>query len=145
MVQISKARLDDRVLDKIFDLFFKVMASSSDKKLFKLISEDIFSPTERIMIAKRITIMYLVLRGINQRTISQVLRVSSATVAKFAILTEKSHGITQALEKTLMTEDLKDSLLGIFNSIFPPGTYGINWKAAWERKKIYSRKKTQGI
>ena len=97
------------------------------------------------MIAKRVAIVYLLLKGIDQRNISRVLKVSTATVSKYSLLMEKSTGVVPSFTKILTNEKILDFLDKMFDSLFPPGTYGTDWKAAWERRKRMSFKKTYGM
>jgi len=81
MARISKRKLDDKILEKIFDLFFEIVGKKSSKEDFKNTIVDLLSPIERVMIAKRVAIIYLLMKKINQRSISQALKVSNATVS----------------------------------------------------------------
>jgi len=97
------------------------------------------------MIAKRVAIIYLLMKQIDQRTICQVLKVSSGTVAKFSLLMEKSEGIVPTFRRVLNNEKVVDFFEDILNSFFAPGVPGVNWKAAWQRKIARQRKKSLGI
>lgn len=104
MVHNSSKRLENEVMQKIYQLFFTIINKSSSKNDFLEILTDFISPEEQIMIAKRIAIAYLLLKGINHTKISYYLGVSSATVAKFALLfyqkETKSIKIIKSLIKT---------------------------------------------
>ncbi len=145
MVQISKYKLKENVLEKLFSLFFEVVAKQKDKQQFEKILIDLFSETERIMIAKRIAVIYLRLKHIDQRTICKVLKISSSTCAKYSRLMEKSDGIVPQFNKMLREETLGNFLIEVFNEIFAPGVYGTNWSASWKRKNEQERKKREGI
>ena len=145
MARISRIRLKDEILEKIFALFFEIVGKKSNLKDFKDTIFEILSPVERIMIAKRVAIIYLLLKGIDQRSISKVLKVSNATVSKFAVLMEKSTGVVPTFTKILTNEKIIDFIDRMFASLFPPGTYGTDWKAAWERRKRIAYRKTYGI
>lgn len=145
MARISRIRLKDEILEKVFVLFFEVVGKKSNIQDFKNTIFEILSPTERIMIAKRVAIVYLLLKGIDQRSISKVLKVSNATVSKFAILMEKSTGVVPSFAKILTNDKILDFLDQMFDALFPPGTYGTNWKTAWERRKRISYRKTYGM
>lgn len=145
MVRLSRFKLSNQQLEKLFSLFFEVVGKNKNKKEFQNIITDILSPTERVMIAKRIAIMYLLMKGIDNRTICYVLKVSSATVAKFAILAEKSVGVIPLFKKMLVNEKIVEFFQEVFNSFFAPGVPGVNWKAAWKRKIDLERKKALGM
>src|SRR3989344_2117733 len=134
MARISRIPLKNEILEKVFELFFEVVGKKSNIKEFKTTVFEILSPVERIMIAKRVAIVYLLLKGIDQRNIAKVLKVSTATVSKFDILMEKSDGVVPSFQKILTNDKILDFLDKMFDALFPPGTYGTNWKAAWERR-----------
>ena len=62
MTRISRYKLKERVYEKMFQLLFEVMTSSREKHEFNKLLKDILSPTERIMIAKRVVLLYLLLQ-----------------------------------------------------------------------------------
>lgn len=145
MARISQYLLDEEKLKKLFNLFFEVVGKRDDQEEFNKVIADLLSPIERIMIAKRIAIIYLLLKKINQQNICQVLKVSSSTVAKFSLLMEKSIGIVPTFKSLIRNEKLKEFLEDIVDSFFEPGIPGVNWTAAWERKIEKEKKKTYGI
>ena len=71
---------------KLYNLVFEVISHSSRKDKFFHVFEDIFSPTEKMMIAKRVTIIYLLIKGIDQKIIADTIKVSTATVSKYAVM-----------------------------------------------------------
>ena len=145
MARISRFKLKDEMLDKIFLLFFEVVGKKNNRKEFQLVIEDICSPTERIMMAKRVAIIYLLLKHIEYHAICSTLKVSTSTVAKFALLLDKSSGIREAFQKILFKDKASLAILEVFDFLIPPGTPGTNWSAAWERKKAIRQEETRGI
>ena len=145
MIQVSKYRLDNKILEKIFALFFIVVGKKQSQEEFLKVIQDLFSPTERLAVAKRIAIIYLLTKEIDTTTICRVLKVTRATVAKFSYLTERSEGIVPSLKIMLRNEKIKLVLEEIFNTLYGPGTPGIDWAAAWQRKLEIRRKKAEGI
>lgn len=145
MVRISRFKLRREVLEKLFDLFFEVVGKKGDREEFRKVIIDLLSPAERIMIAKRVAIIYLLLKQIDYYNICNVLKISPSTVAKFSLLMEKSQGIVPTFKKIVTKEKVGEFLEEVFNTLFAPGVPGINWKAAWERKIDLERRKTFGI
>jgi len=146
MARVSKYKLRDDVLDKLFGLFFEIIGNQDDKKEFNEIINGIFSYNERIVFAKRIAIIYLLLKNIDFHNICMALNVSSATVAKFKLLIEdKNDGLIKAFDNIIIRDKTKEIIDDFFNTIFAPGKYGVNWKIAWERKRESERKKQFGI
>ncbi len=145
MVNISKRRVGDDVMEKIFQLFFEAFGNVSDREEFTEIVHDILSPTERIMIAKRITIIFLLMKGIDHVTIGDMLKVSPTTVLKFRNIMEKSKGIVKTLEGTVRNEKITSFFKEIWLEFHRPGTPGVNWTSAWQSKIDFEKKKARGI
>lgn len=144
-MRLSRFKLSEEKLEKLFTLFFEIVGKNKNKEEFRKIITDVLSPPERIMVAKRIAIMYLLIKKIDYYSICQVLKVSGATVAKFSLLMERSEGIVPVFNKILRNEKVVDFFEDLFNTFFAPGVPGINWKRAWERKIASDTKKQTGI
>lgn len=145
MVRNSRFVLSASLLEKLFDLFFEVVGNKSSKDEFKKIFVDLLTPAERIMLAKRVAIIYLLLKKIEYYNICDRLKVSPTTVAKYALLMEKSEGIVPTFKQIVKIDKINIFLEDIFNNIFAPGKIGVNWKTAWENKIKLENKKTFGI
>jgi len=146
MARVSKYKLRDEVLEKLFELFFQIIGNQDDRNEFNEIINGIFSYNERIVFAKRIAIIYLLIKNIDSHNICMALNVSSSTVAKFKLLIEnKQDGLVRAFDNIIFRDKTKEIIDDFFNTIFAPGKYGVNWKIAWERKRESERKKQFGI
>ncbi|VVA44443.1 conserved hypothetical protein [Candidatus Roizmanbacteria bacterium] len=145
MVRNSRFVLSEDLLEKIFDLFFEVMGNTSSKNEFRKIFFDLLTPAERIMLAKRVAIIYLLLKKIEYYNICDRLKVSSATVSRIALLMEKSEGIVPVFKQIVKIDKVKMFLEEVFNNVFAPDKVGVNWKIAWENNNKLENKKTFGI
>lgn len=147
MVRISKRKLDDVILDKIYRLFFEVISRSNNKNMFLEIIEDIFSPTEKVMLAKRIMIIYLLVKGIDQRNIAQALKVSTATVSGYALqIHNKNTSLLKVMKKILIKEKTYDFLERLLLEIFlQPGIKKGHVRLYWSHKIEKDRKKIRGL
>lgn len=145
MTRISQYPINDNLLTKLFDLFFEVVGKKNNSEEFKNTIIDLLSPTERIMIAKRIAIIYLLLKKIDYVTIAEVLKVSSSTIGKFQIIIENSVGIVPTFKKLLRNERISQFLEEIYLTFRGPGVPGVDWSSAWKQKLELERKKQQGI
>ena len=114
MTRISRFPVGDKVLEKLYFLMFEVLSRIDDKEIFSKIIDELFSSTEKIMVAKRIAIIYLLMKNINYENISDVLKVSSETIAKFQLIMEKSGEIKEILKGTVGTENIKDFFEELF-------------------------------
>ncbi len=145
MVRNSPYFLKPDKFDKIFRVFYEIVGKSGSRGEFNQIMLDLLTPAERIMLVKRIAVIYLLLKNIDYRIICQSLKVSNTTVSKFRLIIEKSEGIVPSL-KTILTVD-KISLFfeEVFDELYRPGLPGISWKSAWHRKINLDRKRSDGL
>jgi len=138
-------QIKERDYEKIFSIFYKVLGETDNIEEFNKILFDLLTPAERIMIIKRIAIIYLLLKEIDYRMICKALKVSSTTVNKYKLSMERSEGIVPTLRKMIRQEKVWLFFEEIFSQIFYPGRPGINWTAAWEMKLAIERKKERGL
>ena len=146
MVQISKKKLPEEIVAKLFLLFFEIVGKKNKHQDFMTIINDLFSESERVMIIKRIAIIYLLLKNIDQRVIAQTIKVSPSTVSKFALISQESKGIVPffktIIKRKKIGEFLKDFYLTV---ISPPTKYGTDWKLGWKLEFERQRRQEQGI
>ena len=145
MIRISYLKIRGEDYEKIFSIFYKVLGETENKNEFNKILFDLLTPAERIMLIKRIAIIYLLMKEIHYQTVCEVLKVSNTTVSKYKLLMERSEGIVPALKSMVKQEKVWLFFEDIFSQIFYPGRPGINWKAAWEAKINLERKKERGL
>ncbi len=145
MIRISYLKIKEQDYEKIFSIFYKVLGETENKDEFNKIMFDLLTPAERVMIIKRIAIIYLLLKEIDYRMICKALKVSNTTVNKYKLSMEKSEGIVPVLKNLIKQEKIWLFFEEIFSQIFYPGRPGINWKAAWELKLSIERKKEKGL
>ncbi|MBN2094316.1 MAG: hypothetical protein JW740_03055 [Candidatus Zambryskibacteria bacterium] len=89
MSQVSKRKIKDEDFKKIFDKFIEIIDLSRSKKYIKNFIKEFFYPTERIMFAKRIGILYMMIEKIPDRVIADTLSVSTSTIGRMAEKYEK--------------------------------------------------------
>ncbi|MFA6016625.1 MAG: Trp family transcriptional regulator [Patescibacteria group bacterium] len=145
MVRISYFKIREEDYNKIFSIFYKVIGETESKAEFNHILIDLLTPAERIMLIKRIAIIYLLLKDIDYLTICKVLKVSNGTVSKYRLLMEDSKGIVPVIKKVIKSEKVWLFFEEIFSQIYYPGKIGINWSAAWEMRNALERKKERGL
>ncbi len=145
MTRISRLQVDNDILEKLFSLFFEVIGKDKNEEEFRNIIHDLLSPVERIMIAKRVAIFYMLMKKLDYYNISKSLKVSPSTIAKFNLVKENSRGIVNALKGTVRNEKIINFFEELILELRRPGKYGVNWKNAWQEKIDYERKKAKGI
>lgn len=85
MVNVSKHKLKNKVMnqinDRLIDTIYKLENSSSTKSFLN----DLLSESERITLAKRLSVIFMLQEDISWYRISRILKVSQTTVQKIAI------------------------------------------------------------
>ncbi|NDK10381.1 hypothetical protein GW846_06430, partial [Candidatus Gracilibacteria bacterium] len=84
MTRISKKPVNEKLLSKIYKLFYEVFSRYEGQEDFFSIIDDILSPTEKIMLSKRLAMIYLLIKKVDYRDITETLKVSSATVTFYS-------------------------------------------------------------
>lgn len=80
MVQLSKRQLKNEVMEEIFENLWLSLVSISKKEEVMDFIHDLLSPTESLMLAKRLAAALLLLRGWQYSDIQDFLKVSSSTI-----------------------------------------------------------------
>lgn len=146
MTQVSKYPIPKNVADRIFDIFIKTLIKIRDSSDAQNLASDLFSPTERIMLAKRLAIAFLLMKDYPYREISKLLRVSLTTIASVNLsLKFGSGGYTTILERISREEKLEEFFLNIAEkSLSLPAkvsTGGGSWRYLLEEVRKSKKKK----
>src|SRR3990167_7612872 len=79
MGQVSKRLISKEIADRIFDVFVKSFIKIRNVEDAQKLADDLFSPTERIMLAKRLAIafdlMMRIIKVVSKRIKSIALKV----------------------------------------------------------------------
>ena len=148
MSQVSKRYLSQKTQERIFSLFITGLLYSDSKDLTASLVEDLFTPTERVMLAKRFSIAYMLLEGYDYDSIAHILKVSKSTIGNVSLwLKEKGAGFRKVIEKIKRHEaakkvldDIKDAFEDFIASV--PGqnwseSKSTLWHSRRERQKPY--------
>lgn len=113
MTQVSKYPISKDVADRIFELFLKTLIEIKNKEEAEQFISDLLTPTEKVMLAKRLAIAFLLEKGYDYRSIQQVIKVSAPTIASVNAARQygsKGYGI-------LITKIMKEEkLLNLFEN-----------------------------
>ncbi|MDO8461171.1 MAG: Trp family transcriptional regulator [bacterium] len=111
MTQVSKYPISKEVYDRIFEIFLKVLVKIKDPIEAEEVTQSLLTPTERIMLAKRLSIAFLLAKGYKFREIQKVIKVSLATVASVNFVRQYgSVGYKKIIEKIMQEEKVRDFL-----------------------------------
>lgn len=129
MTQVSRRYLPPKVSGQIFDMFLSILSSLPSSSVTSSFVEDLLSPTEQIMLGKRLAIAYMIRKGYAQRSITSTLKVSLATVSKISLrLKTQGNGYTAVIDRMLRIQkvsDFFDKLDEKLDHLLPPK--GANW------------------
>ncbi|MFV1917284.1 MAG: Trp family transcriptional regulator [Patescibacteria group bacterium] len=144
MAQVSKHPLEPNVEDKVFEIFIdsiKKVQSSGEVVAFL---NDLLTPTERIMLAKRVAIAFLLVKGERTyRNISKTLRVSSGTIAKVhAVLALQGTGYRKILINILNKQAVRKMLSELPDIIKPMPSKGQS-RGEWHRARLKEKRERE--
>ncbi|MDP2649358.1 MAG: YerC/YecD family TrpR-related protein [bacterium] len=107
MTQVSKYPIPKEIVDRIFEIFLKTFVEIKNKEEADQFISDLLTPTERIMLAKRLSIAFLLEKNYDYRTIQRILKVSSPTIASVnSSRVYGSQGYKKLIKKILRGEKM---------------------------------------
>lgn len=144
MSQVSTRPIPKKVKNKIFVLLIKSLQKASKREEIVPFITDLLTPTERIMIAKRLSIAFLLLKGeYSHREISKVLRVSTNTISNISlILKTGGNGYRQMVNKLMKEKEMKIVLNEIYEILTLVPHKGQNW-GEWKKDRLARKRKLE--
>ena len=124
MVQVSKHPLEPKVEGKVEKIFIESVQKVQSLDEVVSFLHDLLTRTEKIMLAKRVAVAFLVIKGeLQYREISKILRVSLGTIAKInSVLSLQGGGYRKILTKILKKQAIRQMLFELSDIIKPvPG------------------------
>lgn len=144
MTQISRRYLHKQVEERIIDLFWTSFSTLSTKQKAAIFLEALLSPTEKLMLSKRLAIAFMLLKGYDYPSINERLKVSDSTIWNIKLnLNHKGKGYQKTIEQIMDKEKWEkfwQDLDNFFEEILPP-RYGTDWKEA--RRKQWEKRRNQ--
>lgn len=112
--------MSEQIQGRTYEVLNKVLAKLKSSKEVSEFLDEFLTPTEKIVLAKRISIGLLIKQGYRYDQIRKILRVTPATISRVAVMmryTGKAYH--QILEKVLRSEEVeslfKDVAEGFLN------------------------------
>lgn len=113
MSQISKYPISKQIADRIFEIFLNTLVNIKSKDDADEFISDLLTPTEKIMLAKRLAIAFLLEKNYDYRSIQKLIRVSTGTIASVNLsLHLGSVGYKKLISKIVKEE----KITGIFET-----------------------------
>ncbi|MBI4037319.1 hypothetical protein HY385_02760 [Candidatus Daviesbacteria bacterium] len=111
MAQISKYPISETVYKRCWEIFTKTLINVRNSDDAQKIISDLLTPTERIVLMKRLAVALLLTQGYEYKNISQILKVSSPTIAAVnTALKFGNNGYKKAVDAILSDEKFKEQL-----------------------------------
>ncbi|MFH1827438.1 MAG: hypothetical protein ABH812_03355 [bacterium] len=145
MVNISRRELDDYVFERLLSILYELVFLNQKEQDFKIFFKSIFSYPERIMLVKRIGIIYLLIKKRKNYEICNILKISSATLNKYVLLLDKNIESYDFFNKLIKKNKVMNFVEEIVNTLYGPGTPGTNWSNAKKTKRQIDKRKKVGI
>lgn len=137
MPQVSRFPLKREVWEKISGLFFQALVAANNKKAAQVFVEGFLAPTERVMLAKRFAVLFLLEKGVEGAEIANFLKMSTSTVSRLR-LWQKNLDAQQRelLRRILLKREVKNLLIDILKTFLyeGPPPKGADWKKRGQEK-----------
>ena len=148
MSQVSKYPIAKDIADRIFEIFLKTFVEIKNKEIADQFISDLLTPTEKIMLAKRLAIAFLLEKNYDYRTIQKIIKVSTGTITSVnTVLQHGSEGYKKLVLKIMREEKLigllEDAVVKLLSapSTLEKGTGTWSYlKRQAEKKKRENRK-----
>lgn len=147
MAQVSRYPLPKDIEKKIYELFLDAVADVKTSREVEAFVNDFLTPTERVMLPKRLAIALLLSKGYEQRLISRYLKVSFTTITRVSnLLRVSGAGYRRVIDKIIVDEHLATFLQKIDDALVallgPPG--GLNW-SRWHENRRRKKMKSNSL
>ena len=146
MTKVSRRFLDKELENTIFEVFLKTIADIKTPLEAKNFIEDLLSPTEKIMLIKRLAIAVLLTKGKTYEYIDDTLKVSRATIMNVSLWLKHGKGgyrkVVDSILKTQNKERLIDNIEEILLRLSPPKRFeSIEFESKSKKGKELLRRK----
>lgn len=128
MPHVSSKKLKKEHLNKLYNEFGTALEKSAKKSWMKFFLNDFLTRTEKIMLAKRFAVIYLLSKDVPSSYISEALGMSPATIARMSL--KYNVGKYSSLLKVITDEnkDIWKILEKILKAGLPPRAGRGRWK-----------------
>ena len=145
MVRLSTRQLDKYVQQRLYELLFEMFSIKRSEKDFDNFFMSLFSGNERVMLIKRIGLIYLLIKGVTTSNICDILKISPSTLSKYSLILDKNKNAYDYFGKLAKKVRLVNILEEVIDTLYGPGTPGVNWSEAWKTKKRILKRKEIGL
>lgn len=127
MTQVSKYPLSKNTEQRLYSLFWETIAELNSPAKSEEFFNDLLTPTEKVMLAKRLAIAVMLIKGYEYASIRSIINVSPSTIGSVSLwLKYSGKGYRDTVEKLLKKERVKevvDTIDSLLETIKPEKTY----------------------
>lgn len=105
MTMVSKYPLNNKIKERVYEIFLKTMANLKTPEEVGNFLEEFLTPTEKIMLAKRLSIAVLLAKNYDARSICKILKVSLNTVTNMNLWIKHNKGYLNQVAESLIREE----------------------------------------
>ena len=127
MPHVSRHVPEKKIADKIYTELLNHITAKGSEKDRALLCSDLLTPTERIMLAKRLAIICMLGEGYPFEEIQEVLRVSPSTVGR--LWSAMQNGKYTQIIRIIRKRKLSNSIVGFIETLLsiPRPRHGSRW------------------
>lgn len=134
MTLISKHKLSGDTLERTFELLIQTLLNIKDKETVKNFINGFFTPTEKIVFAKRMAIYVMLAKGNNYESIRSTLKVSPPTIARASSRLSYTAELNTIIH-SLLDKDATRHILEDIASVFDVPRKGRSFSSVNETKR----------
>ncbi len=117
MPHVSKRKVDPLALKKIFHFLLLALTEIKDAKEMQFFLSSFLTRTERVMLAKRLGVAYLLSEGVQEEQISEILCIGRPTVERIRLLLESEGKGYEVAIKVLKRSEMFTEFKQVFANI----------------------------
>lgn len=122
MPHLSKKGLRRKIFKRVSQDLIVLISGLKSRREIKTFLTELLTPTERVMFAKRLAIIFMLKKNYSFETVWRTLKVSPSTVARFwkQVKTQSFHTISSQIKKERAKEEFWNSLERLLLAGMPP-------------------------
>lgn len=110
MTKVSRRLLNKNLENYIFELFIRTVVDLKDATQVNDFLEDLLSPTEKIMLIKRLAIAILLTKGYTYDEIDDTIKVSRPTIMTVSYFLKNGKGGYQKVVRKIMNNQKEEAI-----------------------------------
>lgn len=117
MSHVSQNRLDKHAEVKLLNAFNKVLSHIHKDEAMQSFLTAPLSPTEKLMLAKRLGMYYLIKEGYSDVEISRMLHLTRITISRFRYFLDSQGQGFQVAWEIFQTEEIKNEVKNVLQDL----------------------------